>query len=29
MIRGIEKDVGELLGKSFEVKVVSMSVGNT
>ena len=25
MIRGIEEDLGELLGKCFEVKVVSMS----
>ena len=27
MIRGIEGDLGELLGKGFEVKVVSMSGG--
>ena len=27
MIRGIEEDLGELLGKGFEVKVVSMSGG--
>ena len=25
MIRGIEKDLGKLLGKGFEAKVVSMS----
>ena len=27
MIKGIEEDLGELLGKGFAVKVVSMSGG--